>query len=221
VIWGLSPLEVLVQRPLPDGKVEAVRLWGWHDEQPCWTWPEAQGKLVTVRVYSAGDRVELRLNGCRLDSKQVTAADRKCVEFTTTYEPGVLEVLAYRNGAQIARKRLVTAGVPASIRLTAERSNNDAARRDMSYIAVEVLDGAGHVVPNATTNVQLCLSGAAELIAFGSANPFAVGGFQSSTAQTWNGRALAILRGRGGPGRVKLEARGQGLESGSVELHLT
>jgi beta-galactosidase len=37
VVWGLSPLEIAVQRPIPDGKVEALRFWGWSDEQPSWT----------------------------------------------------------------------------------------------------------------------------------------------------------------------------------------
>lgn len=220
VVWGLSPLEMVVQRPVPDGKVESVRSWGWHDEQPSWTWPGTEGKTLTVRVYTAGDRIELHLNGRTLQSKAVTAADLKCIEFTTTYEPGVLEAVAFRNGTQIARKRLSTVGTPASIRLTPERSSSGAGRGDVAYVAVEIVDAEGRIVPHAARNVQLAISGAAELIGFGSANPFAVGGFQSSTAQTWNGRALAIVRGRGPAGRAKLEARGEGLSNASVMLRL-
>jgi beta-galactosidase len=220
VVWGLSSLEVAVRRPAPDGKVDAARLWGWHDEQCSWTWPGEEGKVLTVSVYTVGDRVELRLNGRTLDSKPVTASDLKHIELTATYQPGVLEAVAFRNGAEIARKQLVTAGTPASIRLKPERSNSGAARGDVSYVAVEIIDAEGRIVPNTAKNVQLSLSGAAELIAFGSASPFAIGSFQSSTAQTWNGRALAIVRGRGRAGRVKVEARGEDLRTGSIAFRL-
>ena len=54
VVWGLSPLELVVERPVPDGKVEVPRAWGWHDEHRSWTWPGAEGKPLTVRVYTTG-----------------------------------------------------------------------------------------------------------------------------------------------------------------------
>lgn len=220
VVWGLSSLEIAVQRPVPEGKVEALRIWGWSDEQRSWTWPGAEGKTLTVRAYTVGDRVELHLNGRTLDSKPLTAADLKRIEFTVPYEPGVLEAVAFRDGDEIARKRLTTVGAPAAIRLTPERSKSGAARGDVSYVAVEIVDAEGRVVPDATKNVQLAISGPAELIAFGSANPLAVGSFQSPMAQTRNGRALAIVRGAGRAGRVKIEARGEGLRSGSIALRL-
>jgi beta-galactosidase len=165
-----------------------------------------------------GDKVELHLNGRTLESKPVTATDLKRIEFNMTYEPGVLEAVAFRNGAEVARKQLTTTGAPAAIRVTPERPGSGASRGDVSYVAVEVVDAMGRVVPDGTRTIQLSLSGPSELIAFGSANPLAVGSFQSSTAQTWNGRALAIVRGRGRAGRVKIEARSEGLQSGATVI---
>jgi beta-galactosidase len=221
VAWGISPLEIAVQRPIPDGKVEALRFWGWSDEQPSWTWPGAEGQTLNVRIYTVGDRVELRLNGRTLDSKQVTATDLKRIEFTAPYESGVLEAISFRNGKEIARKRLTTVGAATAIRLSPERSKNGAARGDISYVRIEVVDAQGRVVPDATNNIQLSVTGAAELIAYGSANPLAVGSFQATAAQTWHGRALAIVRGRGRAGRVMIEAHAEGLRSGNAELRLT
>ena len=220
VIWGVSALEIAVRRPVPDGKVEVVRMWGWHDEQGSWTWTGLEGKAVTVCAYTAGDRVELHINGRKLDSKVVTPADLKRMEFEVPYQPGVLEAVAFRDGAEIARKRLVTAGTPASIRLSAERPDGQGGRGDLSYVALEILDAAGRCVPDARHDVRLAISGPAELTAFGSASPFAVGSFQLSRAQTWNGRALAIVRGTGRTGRVQIEAEADGLRGASVVLHL-
>ena len=50
---------------------------------------------------------------------------------------------------------------------------------------------------------------------------WSVGSIQSPTAQTWDGRALAIIRGKGQAGRVTIDARSEGLREGSVTLHLT
>jgi beta-galactosidase len=218
VIWGVSPLEIAVQRPAPEGKVEVVRQWGWHDEQRSWTWPGADGKPLTVRIYTSGDRVELRLNGRTLESKTVGAADLKKIEFTVNYEPGALEAVAFRNDAIIARKSLTTVGKPAAIRLTPEHSRTGSGRGDIGYVAVEIIDAQGRVVPDTSADVQLAISGPAELAAFGSANPFAVGSFQAAAAKTFNGRALIVLRGKGKSGRVAVEARANGLKAGSTSM---
>jgi beta-galactosidase len=220
VVWGISPLELLVQRPVPEGKVNLPRVWGWHDEQRSWTWPGEEGKRLTVCVYTSGDRVELRLNDRTVGVKSVNAADLKRVEFNATYEPGVLEAVAFRDGAEIARQQLTTAGQPAGIRLIPERAGKGGGRADLTYVAIEIVDAGGRLVPNATRNIELSLSGPAQLIAFGSANPLAVGSFQSTNTQTWDGRALAILRGLGRSGTVVIGMSAAGLRSATTKLRL-
>jgi beta-galactosidase len=221
VVWGLSPVELAVQRPPPDGKQDVARRWGWRDELQSWTWPGAEGKPLTVRVYTAGDRVELRLNGAAVASKPVTADDLKHVELQVPYAPGVLEAVAFHGGAEIGRRQLVTVGAPAALRLRPEQAAGRAGRGDVSFVAVEVLDAQGRVTPDVARDVKLVVSGPAELIGFGSGAPLAVGSFQAPAARTWNGRALAILRGTGGPGRVRIEAGSEGLRPASTSILLS
>jgi beta-galactosidase len=87
-------------------------------------------------------------------------------------------------------------------------------------VAIEIVDAGGRLVPNATRNIELSLSGPAQLIAFGSANPLAVGSFQSTNTQTWDGRALAILRGLGRSGTVVIGMSAAGLRSATTKLRL-
>lgn len=220
VVWGLSPLEIAVQRPVPEGQIELPRQWGWSDEQPSWTWPGAEGRMLAVRVYTAGDRVELHLNGRKIDSKALAPADLKRVEFAVPYQPGLLEAVAYCGKVEVARRQLTTVGAPAAIRLTPEQRRGKAGRGDLAYVMAEIVDAQGRVVPDASTRIQLDVAGPAELIAFGSASPYAVGSYQSPKTQTWNGRALAILRGTGRAGRVELRAHGEGLEAGTAIVPL-
>jgi beta-galactosidase len=218
VIWGLSPLEIAVQRPVPEGQIEVPRQWGWSDEQPSWTWPGAEGRTLAVRVYTAGDRVELHLNGRKLDDKTLTPADLKLVEFAVPYQPGVLEAVAYRGQTRIASRKLTTAGVAAAIRLVPEQRKGSARRGALAYVMAEIVDAQSRVLLDASTSIQLDVGGPAQLIAFGSANPHAVGSYQSPRTRTWSGRALAILRGTGTSGRVELRAHGEGLAAGSAVL---
>ena len=146
-------------------------------------------------------------------NEALAAADLKRVDFAVTYEAGVLEAVAFHADAQIARKQLVTVGAPTAIRLSPEHSRGGAARSDISYVGIDIVDAQGRTVPDVIKAITLSITGPAELIALGSANPVAVGGFQSSSTQTWDGRALAIVRGTGRAGRVKIEANGEGLQS--------
>ena len=220
VVWGLSRLEMLVQRPIPEGKKEFIAPWGWTDELPSWTWPDSVGMPMAVRLNTSGDRVELFLNGTSVGTKAVTATDKMRVEIMVPYAPGTLEAVAYRGGREIGRRKLETVGAPAALRLTPERSTGRGDRLGLEYVGVEILDAQGRVVPEAELKVSLTVVGPGRLIGFGSANPLAVGSFQAAEAKTFRGRALAILRGTGGKGAVRLEARAEGLHGGTATIRL-
>jgi beta-galactosidase len=220
VVWSLSPLEIAVQAPPPEGKVEIIRTWGWSDEMQSWTWPGSEGRPMAVRIYTSGDRVEMRLNGKSVATRAVTAADVKHVELSVEYAPGVLEVIAFRDGKVIGRRNLTTVGRPERLRLVPESPSGGSGRGDVSYVMIEVVDAQGRLVPDAAVSLQLDISGPGELAAFGSAAPFAVGSFQSSTSSTWRGRALAIIRGRGNPGTVTITAKAPLLGQATTSLSL-
>ena len=221
VVWELSPLELAVRKPPPEGQEELVGSWGWSDERQSWTWPGVEGKSIVVRAYTQGDRVEMWLNGRMLACKELAESDLKHTEFEIAYRPGTLEAMAYRRGARIVKRSLTTAGRPAAIRMIPEIRGSGAGRGDLTYVGIELTDSAGHWVPDTVRELELSISGPAELAGFGSADPFAVGSFQSNTTRTWNGRALAVLRGRGRTGAVRVAVNSHGLESAAATLHLT
>jgi beta-galactosidase len=220
VVWGLSPLEMTVRRPLPEGLSERVPAWGWPDELPSWTWSVAEGQPMTVRLFTAGDKVELRLDGAVVATREVAPGDKMRVEVPVPFRPGTLEAVAYRNGAEIGRKRLETVGRPKRLRLIREERAGRADRHALSHLRIEVLDAAGRVVPDAAEPIRIAFAGPADLIGFGHGGPLATGSFQSATTQTYNGRALAILRSRGQPGSVSVTVTGGALQPASTNIRL-
>lgn len=218
VLWDVSKLEMAVLRPVPEGKVAYVSAWGWRDELQSWTWPGSEGKPMAVRVYTRGDRVELRLNGAKVGERMLAPESKAIAEFAVPYAPGVIEAVAFVGGREIARKRLDTVGAAAKLRLRPERLSIGGGRQDLAYVAIDVLDAVGRVLPDDKRRIELSIEGPAELAGFGSANPLAVGSFQASSAQSFRGRALAILRGTGRKGVVKVTVRSAGLAGGAVRL---
>jgi beta-galactosidase len=215
VAWGLSPLEVTVQRPLAEGMFEAVSPWGWPDELSSWSWPGNEGKPLSVRVFTSAERVELRLNGTKVGEKSLSEADKMRAEVKVPYAPGVLEAVAFEGGREVGRRKLETVGAAARLRLARERLPIRRHGRGLAFIPIEVLDGQGRVLPDDKRPIALTVRGPAELLAFGSAEPFAIGSLQSPEAQTFRGRALAILRFKG-RGSVRVEARSPNLPSAAT-----
>jgi beta-galactosidase len=218
VIWGLSPVEVLVHRPIPEGKSEYVSNWGWPDEEPRWTWPGEEGKPLAVRVFTAGDRVDLFLNGRKLASRSIAAADDMRAPFEVPYAPGVLQAVAYRDGRAIGSRRLRTVGPAAQLRVAPENARLTADRQGLAYLRLSVVDREGQVLPDDARDIRIAVSGPAELVAFGSGNPQWTGSLQRPATRTFRGEALAVLRSTGKPGPVRVTADAEGLASASAAL---
>ena len=138
---------------------------------PSWTWPGFEGKPIAVEIYCSDSEVELFLNGRSIGRKPAGKANRYTAGFDTVYEPGELVAVGFENGAEISRTVLKTAGPPAVIRLTPDRTSLKAEFGDLSYVTVEIIDADGNVVNNASTNVYFTVSGAGTLLAVGQRKP--------------------------------------------------
>lgn len=220
VIWGRSPVEIAVRRPLPDGQDEWLAPWGWSDELPQWTWPGMEGRLLRIRVHAAGDRITLHLNGAQIASRLLSDADRMRAEFDVPYAPGTLEAAAWQGSREIGRRTLATTGPATALRLHAERETLRRTRDSLGFLRIAVVDAAGRALADDSRRVRIAIDGPAELIAFGAGGSCAVASFQSPEATTWHGRALAIVRATGQPGTVRLEARADGVRGAAASLHV-
>ena len=215
IAWGLSKLEVLVHRPLPEGMGEITSPWGWPDELPSWTWQGAEGKPLAVRIYTHADHVEVLLNGIKVAEKRTTGADMMQAEIKVPYRPGRLEVVARQGGRVIARKRLETVGPAAQLRLRSERTAPGLALGQLGFVHVEIADAEGRTLPDELRDIRVSVQGPAELIALGSGNPQWMGSFQAPSTKTFRGLALTIIRFTAPAGPVRIVAEAKGLPSAS------
>jgi beta-galactosidase len=220
VVWNRSDLEMAVHAPIPEGLTEKSSYWGWPDERQSWTWPGLEGKLLKVSVYSRCPLVRLELNGKRIDEKPVSLDSKWTAVFNIPYAPGTLKVSGYVDGKETASRSLRTAGSGRRIRLVPDRRLIRRDRNDLSYVAVEILDESGTLVPNADVPVRFSVKGKGELAAVGNANPSEMRSFRKPECSTFQGRCIAILRPTGVAGAVTLKAEAEGLVPASATIQI-
>ena len=197
------------------------RAW-WRSEPllhllPHWNWEGREGQPVAVWAHSNCDKVELFLNGKSQGVREVKANHH--VEWSVPYAPGVIEAHGYRSGKVILRQRRETAGAPAALRLTTDRSKLKADGQDVAILKVEVVDAKGRLVPRADTLVRFELSGEVDVIGVGNGNPTSHEPDVAAQRKAFNGLLQAIVRTRRNQaGRARVVAVADGLKSASLEL---
>jgi beta-galactosidase len=186
---------------------------------PHWTWPERVGQLTPVHVYTSGDEAELFLNGRSLGRKKRGAEEYRLRWDDVVYTPGELRVVTFKGGAEWATEVTRTAGDPAKLMMTADRSVLNASGSDLAFITARVEDASGTLVPRASHRIKFEVTGPADLIATDNGDPTSFESFQSAERAAFNGLALAIIRPHpGAGGTIAVRATSGGLANAEVKL---
>lgn len=212
---------IAVERPQHYQQPKYTTNWTWPDVVESWTWFGFEGKPTHVEVYADAEEVELLLNGEPLARAAVGAEMPYKALFDVAYQPGELTAVAYTGGVARGRASLTTAGKPARVRLTPEAEQAAADGQSLIYVNVELVDAEGRLVPCADMPVTLEVEGAGALVGYGSANPRSLETFQQRTRETYDGRALAVLRAGFVPGAATVRAVADGLTGDSIEVRFT
>ncbi len=218
VLWNNAAIAVNVHEYIPDGMAENISGWGWPREFPHWNWPGSEGELLQVRVFTKATEVRLLLNGQKIGEKTLTENDQYVAAFEVPYQAGELRAIAMENGVEVAGKTLRTPGRPAAIRLSADRSDVNADRRDLSFVTIEVVDDEGYVVPQDSVEIELSLIGNGELVASGNGSPYDMESVNRRIIRTYKGKAQAVIRPFDQPGEISVRAASTGLVPGEITL---
>ena len=133
------------------------------------------------------------------------------------YEPGELKAVAYRKGEKLGEATVRTAGSPAKLRLTPDRTKLTATGDDLCYVLVEALDKDGVPCPLADNQVSFSIDGPAEIAAVGNGNPMSFEPFQAHERKLFHGKAMLILVTKeGGVGPIRIRAASDGLADGEA-----
>ena len=175
------------------------------------------GQSVKVMVYTNADSVELFLNGKSQGSRTMDAATGH-LQWSVPFATGTLEARATKGGTVVASDRVQTAGAPASLALTADRSTIAADGRDLSYVEVDVVDAQGVLVPQASNTIQFTTDGPGTIVGVDNGNSTSHEPYKGQSRSAFSGKDLVIIRATTTPGTVTLKATSGTLTGGSAVI---
>jgi beta-galactosidase len=206
---------------------------------PHWNWKGKEGQFIPVACYTNCDTVELFLNGksvglkgyafprLGMEGRYGNSPARARVPRTTNdlhlewdvpYEPGTLKAVGTKDGKVVTTVEVSTTGDPSAVRLSVDRAEIAADRRDVAHVTVEVLDGQGRVVPTADHEVAFVVEGEGKLIGLDNGDPQSHEDYKGARRKAFNGLCLAIVQASGKSGRIRVTAESPGLQPGNLTI---
>jgi len=183
---------------------------------PHWNWA-TPGQPINIWAYGTCQAVELFVNGVSQGRQDLNVQGH--VEWDNVpYAPGTLQAIGYSQGVAVMTNTVATTGTPAAIALWPDRSTILADGRDVSVVAVAVLDSQGRVVPIATNLINFNLSGGGAILGVGNGNPTSHDADKASQRTVFNGLAEVIIQSTNQPGSITLTATGTGLTPANITI---
>lgn len=183
---------------------------------PHWNWKPGQ-KIDMWAYYNNADEVELFVNGVSQGVRKPEKG-KYHASWRVTFSPGTVEAVSRRNGKEVARKSIRTAGDPYAIRLTPDRKTIHADGKDLSYVTVEVVDEDGNLCPWAENEIRFNVKGAGYNTGVDNGSPISLEPFKSDRRKAFYGKAMLIVRSDGKKGDVQVTATSGALKEGKTSL---
>ena len=199
---------------------------------PHWNWQP--GQLIDVVAYTNCDEVKLLLNDSLISSQSFANSSteyltsqwdkvislgvdkRLSLVWKIPFAPGILRAEGYKNGQLIATDKVITAGDPAKIELSADRSTITADGIDLSYIKVKITDRNGVMVPDADNLVHFSIEGVGKLVGVGNGNPISLESAKGSQRTAFSGLCQAVIQSTHKAGSIVLKASAIGLKEEKI-----
>ena len=182
---------------------------------PHWTWPGREGKITPVFVYTSYDTAELFVNGIsqgiRAKNNSSKLERYRLMWNEVLYEPGEIEVVAIKNGQEIGRQKIVTAGRPHHLVLEADRDNLKANGEDLAFVTVSIVDENGNLCPTANNQLTFEVTGQADFKVVCNGDPTSLEMFHLPTMKAFNGKLVVTVQSTNEPGDFALHVNGDGL----------
>jgi beta-galactosidase len=183
---------------------------------PHWNW--ATGQTIDLwAYYNNADEVELFINGQSQGIRKKHGDDMH-VMWRVKYVPGTVKAISRKNGKVVATATIRTAGAPAKIILTADKTTIAANGHDLSFVTVKVVDKEGNLVPSAQHLIRFALKGAGSLAGVDNGCQTDLSSFKANSKKAFNGLALAVIQSKKQAGPITLSATADGLEGTSVVI---
>ena len=181
-------------------------------------WTHESGN-IDVWLYSNCASVELFLNGVSLGKKALSQRGTKNqYAYTVAYAAGTIVANGYdASGNLIAQDIQYTAGMPAKLALSSDKTAVSTASDDLVYITCDVLDKNGTLCPSADNSVTFTVVGGT-IIGTDNGHGANVEKLSGSRHSAFSGKCLCVVKHDGASGAMKITATANGLTAGTISV---
>jgi len=184
---------------------------------PHWTWPGREGEIIDVWCYSNCEAVELFLNDSSLGTQRCLPHTH--LAWQVPYQPGALRAEAINRGEVVCVKEVRTAGPPAKLTLAADHDVLASDGCDLSFVTIGVHDALGVMVPTASLEIAVQVSGPGKLLGLHAGDPGDHESPRNGRRRSFNGLLLAIVQSGRERGQIVVRASADDLAGGQLVLH--
>ena len=179
---------------------------------PHWTWKGREGQVTPVYCYTDYPSAELFVNGKsqgRITKNKDSRLDRYRLRWENVkYEKGEIKVVVYdEQGNKAGEKTVKTAGKPAKLQLTADRSTIAADGSDLAFITVSLTDKNGTLCPDADHSLEFKVTGAATFNSVCNGDATSLEVFTEPTMKLFHGQLVVVVQASTAPGKATLSVR--------------
>lgn len=179
---------------------------------PHWTWTGREGQVTPVYCYTDYPSAELFVNGKsqgRITKNKNSRLDRYRLRWQNVkYEKGEIKVVVYdEQGNKAGEKTVKTAGKPAQLQLTADRSTIAADGSDLAFITVSLTDKNGTLCPDADHSLEFKVTGAATFNSVCNGDATSLEVFTEPTMKLFHGQLVVAVQASAAPGKATLTVK--------------
>ena len=193
---------------------------------PHWTWLPGQ-EIDMWCYYNNADEVELFVNGESqgVKKRDASSTDPLTTEYhvgwRVTYQPGEVRVVARQNGVEVRSQTIRTAGVPASLSLTSDRTTFVANPngKSLAFITVDIVDANGTLCPYATDDIYFTVEGG-EIMGVDNGDATSMERFKANHHKAFNGKCLVVVATDGTSPVTTVTARTVSLPESKIQISL-
>ena len=186
---------------------------------PHWNWLKGQ-TIDMWCYYNQADEVELFINGKSQGVRRKADSHQYHVMWRVIFEPGEVTAVARKDGQEVRRQTIRTAGAPHHIRLQADKACMSADGKDLCFVTAEIVDKDGNLCPNAENQLFFDVDGNATIAGVDNGCQTSLERFKDNKRKAFYGKCLIVLRAGKQEGKVTLTARGVDLEDGTIQLNI-
>ncbi len=234
--WNPSPMVHIVPMNWTDYKPgQTVQVWTYANEPTVELFLNGHSlgaKSFTNKTTTFGAHY-LETTECPGDDKNYTggacpgsyespngSSGKLHLTWNVPFQPGRLVAVARdASGHVVADDVLETAGHPAGLRITTDRTSLKPDGKSLAYLTVHVDDAHGVEVPDADNPIHVTTSGAGTFAGADNGKEDDAEGYKSTTHDAFNGLMLAIVQASDRRGPIHVSVTSPGLKGAEITLN--